>query len=308
MSVQVWPYRRPQGRIEAGPWHLEDLGGDLLPTAVSAWDYATDLSLARLVRIDLAGLREDTGLNADAPLRLCVRYWPSTSRLRYRAFSAVLPPLGADTTSIVEISAIGADLGGVLTVETLVELAEDTRTVEPFVPNRAGSILWNDQTRVHLEGAAGLLPIAPVSFREADLPLGAAWYVSMDGADWAQAAMGSLLVLLNTDNAAVKRALEAQGEETSLLLWDTLKIDIVTDLVGRALDDEAFDDGPDDTDPDGSLTMAGLVRSLVRSHLAQPNEHPSDAMKRLREERRGDHSRFRSHVQMGVGYPGEAGR
>ncbi|MDY0810999.1 hypothetical protein [Kitasatospora purpeofusca] len=308
MSVQAWPYRRPSNRVEAERWRTDELTGALLPAALPAWDYQTDLTLARVVHLDLAGIREDCGLPDDAPLRLCVRYWPSTSRLRYAAFESRLPIHSRQNVTVVEMTARGTDLGGYLTIETIVELAADVDTGIPFVPHRAGSILWNDQVRVHLEGAAGLLPTVPVSFSEAGLPHGAAWYVSMDGGDWQQAAMGSLLVLLNTDNLAIQKALEAEKDETTALLWDTLGIDIVTDLVGRALDDEAFDEDQDVAEVEGDLTMAGLVRALVRTYLAHPTETPALAIKRLRDERRGDPSKFRAQVQTGVGLPREAAR
>lgn len=308
MSVQAWPYRRPLNRIEAEHWRTDEATGELLPAALQTWDYSTDLTLARVVHLDLAGIREDCGLPDSTELRLSVRYWPSTSRLRYSAFQALLPTQSQQKVMVVEMTVSGADLGGFLTIETIVELAEDVRTVQPFVPRRAGSILWNDQVTVHLEGAAGLLPTAPVSFTEAGLPRGATWYVSMDGGDWQQAAMGSLLVLLNTDNPAIQKALGAEKDATTTLLWDALGIDIVTDLVGRALDDEAFDEGQDAVDAEGDLTMAGLIRSLVRTYLAYPTELPVLAIKRLRDERRGDPSRFRAQVQTGVTFPREAAR
>ncbi|MEU1512263.1 hypothetical protein ABZ490_08870 [Streptomyces sp. NPDC005811] len=259
-----------------------------------------------MVEIDLAELREDCGLVSEAPLRLCVRYWPSTSLLRRSAYAEDLPIRADRAVCEVQISADSSQLGGFLTVETLIELAVDLPASQPFVANRAGSILWSDQVRMHLEGGAGLLPVAPVSFREAGLPEASAWYVSMDGGDWQQAAMGSLLVLLNEDNPAVKQAMEATQSELSGVLWSVLEADIVTDLVGRALDDDAFVDETPSDDPDGDLTMAGLVRALVRTYLARPGESAEQAIKRLRDERRRDPSRFRADVHAGVRFPREA--
>ncbi|MFF4741621.1 hypothetical protein [Streptomyces sp. NPDC001268] len=306
MSVQVWPYRRPVGRVHAEQWRSGDTTGEPAPTALNAWDYSTVIALGRLIEIDLAELREDCGLAPDAPLRLCVRYWPSTSLLRRSAFVQNLPTHRNRTSCEVQISADSTQLGGFLTVETLIELAADLPSDRPFVATRAGSILWSDQIRIHLEGGAGLLPVAPVSFSEAGLPPGSAWYVSMDGGDWQQAAMGSLLVLLNEDNPAVKEAMESTQGELSGMLWSILEADIVTDLVGRALDDEAFVDETPSDDPDGDLTMAGLVRALVRTYLARPGESAEQAIKRLRDERRRDPSRFRAHVHAGVKFPREA--
>lgn len=306
MSVRVWPYRRPVDRVHVEPWRLGDATGEFAPAALTAWDYTTDIALGRLIEIDLVELRKDCGLAPDVPLRLCVRYWPSTSLLRRSAFVEVLPAGTDHTACEVRISTDGTQLGGFVTVETLIELAADVPTDDPFVATRAGSILWSDQTRIHLEGGAGLLPVAPVSFREAGLPTGSAWYVSMDGGDWQQAAMGSLLVLLNEDNPAVKEAMEAAQGELAGILWSVLEADIVTDLVGRALDDDAFVDETPSDDLDGDVTMAGLVRALVRTYLARPGESADQAIKRLRDERRRDPSRFRADVHAGVRFPREA--
>ncbi|MFJ5611940.1 hypothetical protein ACIQCJ_21415 [Streptomyces sp. NPDC093221] len=292
--------------MHAEQWRSGDATGEPAPPALTAWDYTTGLVLGRVIEIDLAELREDCGLAPDAPLRLCVRYWPSTSLLRRSAFVQNLPALTARTACEVQISADSTQLGGFLTVETLIELAADLPSDRQFVATRAGSILWSDQVRIHLEGGAGLLPVAPVSFSEAGLPAGSAWYVSMDGGDWQQAAMGSLLVLLNEDNPAVKEAMESAQGELSGVLWSILEADIVTDLVGRALDDEAFVDETPSDDPDGDLTMAGLVRALVRIYLARPGESAEQAIKRLRDERRRDPSRFRADVHAGVKFPREA--
>ncbi|MGW2828251.1 hypothetical protein [Streptomyces sp. NPDC001286] len=306
MSMRAWPYRRPVGRVRAEQWKLGNAAGERAPGALAAWDYSTDVAMGRVIEIDLAALREDCGLTPDAALRLCVRYWPSTSLLRSSAYTEHLPNRTDRTVREVLISADSTQLGGFLTVETLIELAADLPPTGPFVATRAGSILWSDQVRIHLEGGAGLLPIAPVSFREAGLPTGSAWYVSMDGGDWQQAAMGSLLVLLNEDNPAIKQAMEAAQSELSGVLWSVLEVDIVTDLVGRALDDEAFVDETPSDDPEGDLTMAGLVRALVRTYLTRPGESAEQAIKRLRDERRRDPSRFRADIHAGVRFPREA--
>ena len=310
MSVRAWPYRRPLNRVDADKWQLGATAGEPLPMALPDWDYTTDITMSRVVQVDLAGVREDCGLPADVGLRLSVRYWPSTSLIKRSGFREALPTRGDKVVCEVRVAAEGSELGGELTIETLLELASDLPYSDPFVATRAGSILWSDQTRMHLEGSAGLLPVAPVSFREAGLPAGAAWYVSMDGGDWQQAAMGSLLVLLNEDNPVIRGALEAEKKDAPGDLWGLLEVDIVCDLVGRALDDEAFLDEPvtEQDDNGQGITMAGLVRALVRTYLARPGEGAEQATKRLHDERRRDPSRFRAGVQNGIGFPKDGQR
>lgn len=308
MIVHAWPYRRPQERVYAEAWRLgSDVMGDLLPHGLPHWDCNTDVTMSRLIQIDVNGVEEDCGLPADVLFRLSVRCWPSTSLIRRTLFSEQFRACGGKTAVELTVTATGEELGGRLFVETLLELGEQLPYTDPFVAWRPGSVLWSDQVGVHLEGAAGLLPVAPVSFREAGLPERSAWYVSMDGGDWQQAAMGSLLVLLNTDNAAVRKAMEAErtGSTASTPLWAFLEVDIVTDLVGRALDDDAFAESEiADGGVDGGeeLTMAGLVRALIRTYLARPAESVDDSINRLRDERRRDPSRFRAYVHAGIGF------
>ncbi len=100
-------------------------------------------------------------------------------------------------------------------------------------------MLWREATVVPLEGAGGLLPLAPVGFaHQGYLPAAAAWQISLDSTEWHHAAMGTLLVLLNTDNKTVAQALNGNLDETAAsVLGDTLQVDVVADLVGKALDD-----------------------------------------------------------------------
>jgi hypothetical protein len=291
-------------RVTAGPWL--DVQGVGLPLAEAAppWDYTTTLSFSREFDVDLPGLLQDCALPSSAQLAVCVRYSTSRSRLRTLCTQEPLPRSGA-----LEAWVNGADLGGVLTMETTVELAEDVRPPTPFVAHRAGSILWRETTSSPLEGDGGLLPVAPVPFTEHGyLPPSAAWHVSLDSTEWHHAAMGSLLVLLNTDNPGVKEALLGKADEAAAeVLWDTLQVDVVADLVGKAMDDPDFplsanDDGPRDA------TLAGLVESLLRGYLCEPNETVQQALHRLRDVRSTDPSMYRAFVQDGLRYLGSAAR
>lgn len=309
MSIRAWPFRRTQDRVHAEPWRLgSDVMGDLLPHALPNWDYDTDVTMSRLVQVDLNGVVEDCGLPADALLCLSVRYWASTALIRRTAFYEPFRVSGGKVAIEVLATAQGDELGGRLVIETLLELAEQIPHTDPFVAWRSGSILWSDQVQTHLEGTAGLLPVAPASFREAGLPEGAAWYVSMDGGDWQQAAMGSLLILLNTDNIAVRQAIEAEksGPAEVSAMWGLLEVDIVCDLVGKALDDDAFVEMESvEIEREKELTMAGLIQALIRTYLARPTESVEGATYRLRDERRRDPSRFRAYVHAGIGFPRE---
>ena len=166
MSTRALPYRTPApGRIATEPWFLIADTAQQLPPFVDGWDYTTDLRLLRRIRIDRAGI-----------------------------------PVPTDTFQPLQLETVlaGPDLAGTITIETLLELGQDVRGTDPFVASHAGSILWRDETSTALEGDSGLVPMAPVSFAQAGFPRSAAWYIRLDTARWDWAALGSLLVLLNT--------------------------------------------------------------------------------------------------------------
>ncbi|GAA2634898.1 hypothetical protein GCM10010399_79490 [Dactylosporangium fulvum] len=291
--------------MSAEPWvHTDDgvAAGDHLPS----WDYGTLLHFSRRVTVDMTALLTACGFDSAVTLAMNVRYWPSTSLLRRSAAHVPLRHDGVpgQVETILDVEIPGTDLAGAVTLETTIVLATGSGGSDPFVAFRPGSVLWRDQTSIRLEGNAGLLPVAPVSFKNQGLPERAAWYVSVDSAEWSSAAMGNLLVLLNDDNEQVNEAVRKPNDPKAAVLWDALTVDVVYDLVGRALEDDEFPSEEETTDRDGEVTTAALVHGLIRAFLRLPNESLADAIDRLREERRRDPSRLRAAVQSSLLFPG----
>lgn len=317
MSVRTFPYRTPAPeRVAAEPWHhLAADGLAVFGGPVPGWDYITDLRLTRRVMLDLAGIRTDSGLPPGTPLRISVRSRPSTSLIRTLTAQIHLSPDDVQTAQL-DVLVPGRDLSGSVMIETVLELAEARSAAAPFTANRVGSILWRDETGAPLEGDSGLLPVAPAAFSELSLPTSAAWYISLATDRWDWPAMGSLLVLLNTDNPAVTAALPdpATGHvpQGAGALFDTLEVDFLTDLVGRALDDEAFHEQyvvhADDDPPDDDYSLGSLVRALVRTRLTGARETVDAALQRLRSQRAQDPSMFRALVQHSLRYPRSTAR
>ncbi|MEU4155933.1 hypothetical protein [Actinoplanes sp. NPDC026670] len=206
---------------------------------------------------------------------------------------------------MLDVEIPGAGLAATLTIETTLVLLENpSGGDEPFVARRTGSIVWRDEVSVRLEGTAGLLPVAPVSFKEQGLPPQAAWYVSVDSSEWTSAAMGNLLVLLNDDNLAVRKAITAPSEPDSAVLLDALTVDVVCDLVGRALLDEEFPVTAPVGEKRSEPSTAALVRGLIVSFLSLPTESVETAFSRLRDEWQRDPSRVRARAQNNLRFPG----
>ncbi|MDG4836938.1 hypothetical protein O7631_10465 [Micromonospora sp. WMMD967] len=304
MSGRAYPYRTASNHVSADPWvHTDDgvAAADHLPS----WDYGTLLHFSRRVTVEMTALLTACGFDGPVSLAMNVRYWPSTSLVRRSATHVPLQydDLSRQIETILEVEIPGTDLAGALTLETTIVLAASVGDAPPFVARRPGSVLWRDQTSIRLEGNAGLLPVAPVSFKTQGLPEQAAWYVSVDSAEWSSAAMGNLLVLLNDDNDQVSEAVRKPKDPQAVVLWDALTVDVVYDLVGRALEDDEFP-SEEEVKDDWEVTTAALVHGLIRAFLKMPNETLADATDRLREERRRDPSRLRASVQSNLLFPG----
>ena len=263
--------------------------------------------LGRRRALLLSAVLNECGLMPTAQLALNVRYWPVTSLIRRTALHLPLRPRDAagQVKVVLAIEVPGAELAAALNLETTLVLVDSSETSgEPFVARRPGSILWRDENAVRLEGSAGLLPVAPVSFKDQGLPEQAAWYVSLDSSEWNSAAMGNLLVLLNDDNPAVRRATAAPDEPESTIVLNALTVDVVCDLVGRALMDEEFPAAVAAAGRQAEMSTAALVHGLIRAFLSMPTESLEDAVKRLRDEWLRDPSRVRARAQSSLRFPG----
>ena len=300
------PFLRPSDRVQAEDW-LTRSRGETLGASALAWDYSTTVGLNRTVEVDVAGVLSDCQLTSDAGLVLCVRVWTTRSQLRSLVVRHPVVELGpAPVRCNLAADVDGQGLGGTLQVQTSLELGSATTGDHPFSPRRQGTVLWADTVAVPLEGNAGLLPVSPVSFTDHPrLPDAAAWYVSLDFGDWSAAAMGALLVLVNTDLSAVSDALAAVDDDaTANVLWSALGVDIVVDVLSKAMQDAAFPvhaDSPVSVEEE-ALTVAGLVTSLIRAHLQRPTETDTEAFSRLRDLRMQDPSMFRAEVQRSLAF------
>ncbi|KUL31460.1 hypothetical protein [Actinoplanes awajinensis] len=306
MSTRALPYRTTNGQVTAESWTTDD--GSPLGGFLPSWDYTSVLRYTRRIRIDVPAVIQQCGLSQGTLLAVNVRYWPTTSLIRRTALHLSLEKrdAGTDIEKVVEVLISSEDLAGAVVLETTLVVEAGAPDAQPFTARRPGSVLWSDQHTVRLEGGAGLLPVAPVSFKEQGLPAEAAWYISVDSAEWGSAAMGNLLVLINDDNPHVKAALSAPHSAETAVLWDALTVDLVCDLVGRALEDDEFTHWPTDEprEPGEEITTAALVHALIRGFLRMPAETLEEAIERIRDERRRDPSRMRATAQNSLRFPG----
>ncbi|WP_406177073.1 hypothetical protein [Streptomyces canus] len=269
MTRRVLPYRVPsEGVVTAEPWLLVTEDGEVpMPEALPDWDYQMDLHLRRTVSVDLDRARSQSGLATDAALTLAVVWTATGSNLSGPAEHARLDDNG---TIIAEFDIVlrGADLGGLLALDTALVLAERRPDARPSSPRRAGSVLWSDREELRLQGDAPQFPMAVIDFSLTSFPDEAAWHLQISGG-LESATMGSLLLLVNERNTVTATAFENAGKPRPIdrVVLSAVYADAARIMIEHAL---ANDDFTEDGDfPEGSLgaTMVSLFDRLFPNQL-----------------------------------------
>ncbi|MER6836824.1 hypothetical protein ABT320_23110 [Streptomyces cellulosae] len=264
MSRRALPYRVPtEDVVSAESWRLVVEDGEVpLPEAMPDWDYQLDLHLRRAFRVDLERARRQSGLSDDAPLVLSAVWTATGSNLSGPAQQIPLP---ADAAGVVEFDfrLRGADLGGLLLLDTALLLAERRVDARPSTPRRAGSVLWSDRQTLRLQGDAPQFPMAVIDFVRTSFPDDAAWHLQISGG-LDSATMGSLLLLVNERNSATASAFQKASKPGPVdrIVLSAVYADAARIMIEHALNQDDF---TEDTDfPEGSLgaTLLNLVEQL----------------------------------------------
>ncbi|MER6422682.1 hypothetical protein [Streptomyces sp. NPDC001137] len=233
-----------------------------LPEALPDWDYQMDLHLRRTVRVDLDRARAQSGLPTDAALTLAAVWTATGSNLSGPAQHIRLTDGGTSAVEL-EFRLRGADLGGLLMLDTALVLAERRNDARPSSPRRAGSVLWSDRNFLRLQGDAPQFPMAVIDFARTSFPDHAAWHLQISGS-LESATMGSLLLLVNERNTVTATAFENAGKPRPVdrIVLSAVYADAARIMVEHALSNDDF---AEDSDfPEGSLgaTMLSLFDQL----------------------------------------------
>ncbi|SDE22543.1 hypothetical protein [Rhodococcus tukisamuensis] len=292
MSRTAFPYRVPgDAVVSAASWQILVMDTPFdLDDNLPDWDYNTDLLLTRVVDVDLDRLRSDTGLPPGAEIALSVVWTASGSSLRAPAFREVLFGNGVQRVAI-RSTLRGSDLGGTLTLDTILTLAHDQADVAAFAPRRAGSLLWSDSKSVRLQGDAPQFPIAIIDFASTPYPLEAAWYVQI-GTNMHAATMGSLLLLINEANEPASTAFKnaSSPRPVDVAIISSTYADVARTLIEHALSNAEFDDVT--SYPEDSL--GATLQAMIQMRF------PDEAFEDLRRQRDNSPTAFSTRVQASV--------
>jgi hypothetical protein len=292
MARRALPYRvPPRDVVAAEAWSLVTPDGEVpLPEAIDDWDYQMDLHLRRRVQVDLARARAAAGLPEDTDLLLSVVWTATGSNLRGPGRLARLSGVGPNTVDL-DVRLRGADLGGVLLLDTALVLAERRDDARPAAPRRAGSVLWDDGVELRLQGDAPQFPMAVIDFSHTSFPNGAAWHIQISG-ELDSAAMGSLLLLVNERNTATAEAFQnaARPRAVDRVVLSAVYADVARTMIEYALSQEDFTDEADHPEDSLGATLLSLFHRLF----------PEQSITDVRLRRQHAPSLFASELQAAV--------
>lgn len=269
------------------------IAGDVeLPSAdhVPDWDFFTPLVIRVVCEVDLPRCLDDVGLGGDASLSLSVIWHASRSQLR----GASAPVLVRDGQNVVELQLEGTDLGGTLALRTALTLASpgERALQDPLSPKRPGSLLWEDERRVRLEGAGSRFPISHVSFKETGLAEGlpAGWVLVFESKDLFDSGVGSMRLYLNTDVDRIQTFIAdpEQAPELEPVLRDSVNRQVVLEAVHAEELELSADYPPESL---GELLSLAVKRNFPHSSLEEVQAMASNSP-----------GEFEAHIQAQGGF------
>lgn len=217
MSAAVRPYlTAPPETVGFGGWLME-VDGEWVPVPeeLPDWDYNTSLKLSTEVSVDTEALRRATGV-ATGGLALSVSWRSPDGRI---AHSALQSDLGDGSPRTLRVELPGERLGPEVDLSTRIVLAEDLSPLGPGIARIAGSVLWEETTRVQLTGSGGRFPAMIVDFAENRLDPDASWTLEIPE-DLTTPVQGGLMLLINSRDSALVAAVPGRTAPARALLAD----------------------------------------------------------------------------------------
>lgn len=288
MKRPIVPFLTPHdAAVSHGDWLLQSAEGDLpLPKEVPHWDYQTTLHLAAPVSVDRVAVTDACHLDRASGLAVLVMAKSSHTNAELLAARLDLPM--ADTFDLaVELQLDGAELGGRLTLSTLLVVTEP-KPLDRLAPQHPGSIIWRTSHWTDLEGVGTQFPTDTVDFVAAGLDPDAGWQFRIDLSDPDARFMSAARLTLNSGLPAVVRLLAGAKDAGTDQLLRTLNWDITRQMVFAGLDSDDVVGLDIDFD---ATSVAGVLRNLLG------RIWPTVSTATLREWRRSDPSRIEIHLQ-----------
>ncbi|ASD25485.1 hypothetical protein [Brevundimonas diminuta] len=241
------PFHRLDAAVRSQPWMITLGEGEPAPLQEMTpdWDYATPVTLERLVSVDHELAAVELGYGPDEPFQLdvVVETGSGPGDLPRDIISRTRLPLEGEAPCRIILSPDPTQLSAQITLRTSVILAADTRPDDPLAPRAAGARLWDERLSSRIEGDDPRFPMEVISFSTAFAGRpheSAPWLLSWSPRSPGQAFHGATRLYVNADDSQlVARLREGDG-----LTLQALMADVISQMCEAALAarwDEEFD-------------------------------------------------------------------
>jgi hypothetical protein len=257
----------PRDAVVCQPWMMKEPRQEGLASVFPEWDSATDLKLSRSVHLDSQRIWTSCSLATDDRIAVIAEWTSEGTSLRGTSTTeAVGYGDGGDLT--IGLQAPGAELGQALLLKTrLILLPGKGKSESRLAPRLPGSILWQDEFRVALEGEGSRFPMETIDFEQLSggVPRGASWHLHWMPHEPELPLSAAVRLYLNSRRETIIQAVvvpmpsAAQQTVRRVILWD-----VGRRLVKGMLENPEFKGDKGGYAP-GSLGQA--VTSLIELHL-----------------------------------------
>lgn len=278
-AIDTRPFLSPPiDVVVADSWTTEQSGfPEPLPNQLRDWDPRQDITLKRLLHVDVARVFNESGLSDDAEIALTVSWRSPGSGQRGCALRRKINHSGGIVAIGLDPCFPGYELAGSLRIFTRIVISRDGSKSEPLAGTRVGSILWEDEQSVLLEGLGSRFPMEVVDFVQMGFPPRSSWRLFWQRDRLHAQAMGSLCLLINGRHPrVVAAATKVAPDPESRAIWSAIYLGVARDLILGALADEAFAENPAQFEPG---TVGDVARTLLER--AFPKEAPKAIAERV---------------------------
>lgn len=268
--------------IKVEPWkvlHGEDF--KILPSILTGWDCNSSLKAYRALKLDLGNIWNDCELAQNDSLKISVAWFSSGTSLRGVDFTTEnISYSQGESSCQLQIDLSGQNLASDVVIRTQLVLAKNGESTSNLAPKIPGSILWQDEHRVLVEGRAARFPIEIIDFDVTTwTPSEGAWFLDWSKDNLYQSLLGGLRLYINAKHGKVIKAIKAEHPDAEdKAIFSTIYHDVGRTLITGALQNSEFVEDPS-AFTDGSIGAA--IRRLMK--IVFPHDTPEGLRQRMTE-------------------------
>lgn len=256
-----------ESTVNASPWELSFNGEDWTThdEFVPDWDPASTLWFRRRVSLDTEASANDVGIpHEELRLLVAIRVGTGQGRIPRAIIHRESKELGQET---VELSFVltGERLSAIIDISTEIVLAAPPARADQLAPSRVGDRLWQDRSRLRLEGEEPRFPIEVTDLSKllgSVLAASAPWYLHWSPGDWTRDFHGAIRLYLNEADPEFVSKVEAQDSH----ILQAILGDVIGQVCERLVTDPSAADLIADSEPG---TLAQQASAWLRE--AWPN-------------------------------------